>query len=593
MKKNLILIALFCVYQISAQAQNQNTFNDGYKISPHIPKRFLKHQNTFNISIQNILYEQVINTGFDSGYLVAGNTYYYGAGYEDVQLVKLNKYGDTLWTKVYGTKGGDIFSMVVPTNDNGYLVAAYYNNYIPEFIKLDSLGNQQWFKMPSVTAPENYTAVSQGIHGYIVAFQKGDYVNGFKNILLELDKNGNKIWHNESYLNGLSQNVKSVLQDADGYIYTVAQLLPDDLGYSSFVLNKYDSNGNFIWDRIIDPVVTGYGAFGNYLLKTVQNHILIVGSFREKSTYTNHYTVLSLDTAGNIIRSDSLPPNVIVLAKYLRGLKDKPVNFNLYGTSANVDFDQTLALASDGGIIEITGTNVYKRTSTGKVCPDLMPGPPLSYGHIDYHTFSYPNINVAENLNNPDSLLFKTAGAVVTKYCSSGLNADAIAFQAFKNKDSNILNWSADNETGNDKYIIERSSDNNNFRPIGTVSANSNVNGFYSFKDEHSLNGNNYYRLQIKADNSENLYSDSRMVRNSAHISIYPNPVKNILSIDGINAGNTTRLVIMNMKGSIVNKTDLKNYKTYNWNIGNLAAGTYLLKIQNENSIETIAFMKQ
>ncbi|MBU0509923.1 hypothetical protein KKH27_13960, partial [bacterium] len=61
----------------------------------------------------------------DGGYIVAGSTRSFGAGYVDSYLVKTNAQGDTLWTQCYGGSEGDEAKCVRQTSDGGYIVAGY------------------------------------------------------------------------------------------------------------------------------------------------------------------------------------------------------------------------------------------------------------------------------------------------------------------------------------------------------------------------------------------------------------------------------------------------------------------------------------
>lgn len=58
----------------------------------------------------------------DSGFILCGQTYSYGAGNADVYVIKTDKYGDTLWTKAIGGPGEDIGNSVCLKNDSTYVV---------------------------------------------------------------------------------------------------------------------------------------------------------------------------------------------------------------------------------------------------------------------------------------------------------------------------------------------------------------------------------------------------------------------------------------------------------------------------------------
>src|SRR5581483_7552950 len=59
----------------------------------------------------------------DGGYAVAGTTSSFGAGKNDMYLVKLGPTGTLQWTKTVGDTGSDVAYSVIQTHDNGYALA--------------------------------------------------------------------------------------------------------------------------------------------------------------------------------------------------------------------------------------------------------------------------------------------------------------------------------------------------------------------------------------------------------------------------------------------------------------------------------------
>jgi hypothetical protein len=85
----------------------------------------------------------------DGGYIVAGYTNSFGAGGDDILIIKLNSSGNIQWSRAIGGTNGDYALSIQQTSDGGYIVAGWTTsfgagNYDILIIKLDSSGNIQW-----------------------------------------------------------------------------------------------------------------------------------------------------------------------------------------------------------------------------------------------------------------------------------------------------------------------------------------------------------------------------------------------------------------------------------------------------------------
>lgn len=165
------------------------------------------------------------------------------------------------------------------------------------------------------------------------------------------------------------------------------------------------------------------------------------------------------------------------------------------------------------------------------------------------------------------------------------------------------LEWSTSTEINTKDFIVQRSNDGNSFESIGTVAAagNSTQKRDYKFSDAGALGtGYNkiYYRLQMNDKDGKFTYSKIEMVtinNNAVKYSIYPNPVKDILTVSFTNAMPQVSIVITDQQGKILQTQQLSNiqqgYKA-SINMASYKTGIYYLQLKTNDSVHSSKVMK-
>jgi len=108
------------------------------------------------------------------------------------------------------------------------------------------------------------------------------------------------------------------------------------------------------------------------------------------------------------------------------------------------------------------------------------------------------------------------------------------------------------------------------------------------------INGNlDFKTVQININDVEKTYEIQQATRIEtieSNITIYPNPVRNLLTISGINE--PTVATVCSVSGSIMQITELNSGST-EINVNNLANGVYILKLQTATNVVVKRFIKQ
>ncbi len=110
----------------------------------------------------------------NSGYVTIGNKSLGTIQTADFYIVRIKLNGDTLWTKTIGGNYIDDAYSIQNTSDNGFIVCGWTNSFTnglkheSYIIKLDSNGNQQWYKVFSDLGGDESYSIRAINNGFII-----------------------------------------------------------------------------------------------------------------------------------------------------------------------------------------------------------------------------------------------------------------------------------------------------------------------------------------------------------------------------------------------------------------------------------------
>ena len=255
-------------------------------------------------------------------------------------VYRVDECGNIIWFNLFGGYGGGM--AIDETYDNGVVIAAYPG----AILKLDSLGNPEWYKTYSSVGGSFMTSVIQTTDSSY--FAGGEYGQ-----LLKLDNLGDVVW-------------SASVSGTD--IHALDEFPNGDLMYfswdgSSFWVGRVSPIGILIWENQYSSGNGGDAhnwASGEAVIDKNLNRIIVASN---SSNNSGDVLVTSLDYNGNIITS------------------------NAFGSALASEFVRSIDITDDGGYIIGGGTYSYNTTSTSTLTQILGLTP--------------------ENLSGRDILLFK------------------------------------------------------------------------------------------------------------------------------------------------------------------------------------------
>ncbi len=348
----------------------------------------------------------------DGGYLIAGNTSSFGAGQSDIYLVKISSIGDVEWTRTIGGPNNDHAQSIIQATDGGYAIVGWTNSFGAGaqdvyVVKVDQTGTVQWTRTIGGSNDDNgYSIIQTSDGGYAIAGHTLSYGAGSWDVyVIKLNSTGGLEWRR--VVGGSSGDLGySIAQTSDGG-YTVVGYTSSFAGnYDKVYVIKLDASGNVQWTSVIYDDALSCCTWVFSMTKTSDGGFALTGA---NSTFSNgfdgSYDVYFLKTDGSfstigIVRDiggsakDEIGYSIIQTSDGGYAIAGYTYSFggggqNVYvvklNSTGNIQWTRTLGpgiansiiQTTDGGyaIVGTQGNDVYfvKLDANGNVCPSCNP----------------------------------------------------------------------------------------------------------------------------------------------------------------------------------------------------------------------------
>jgi hypothetical protein len=178
---------------------------------------------------------------------------------------------------------------------------------------------------------------------------------------------------------------------------------------------------------------------------------------------------------------------------------------------------------------------------------------------------------------------------------NAALPLHLLNFSASASNNVNKLYWNTANESNMQYIEIEKSNNGTAFRKIGSVTASNAATNNYSFTD-NAVEGTLYYRLKMVNKDGSYTYSFVVSVKRSSKttLSIYPNPVKDVITVTYAPAMLNQHLNVLSIEGKTIHSMEVAAGSTQTtFNLNFLQPGIYMLRYANGNELQTIKLVKE
>ena len=227
----------------------------------------------------------------DGGYIIVSLKQGIGGG---TVLLKLDQYGNEEWIKIIDSLG--IGMCIQQTINNEFIIAGIYNGSKAMLIKTTKSGNVIWKKYYSINNEFSmFLKVKELSNGNLLMCGTSSIPP--KAYFVKTDSLGNLIWQNSFTNSTSSTNAFDINESEDNYYYTTG--VTSINGHSKTLIGKISSEGKYIWFKSHGSEEKGDSENGQIIIPETNNLISVGGTLQDFYDYKGHFS--KYDSSGNFI----------------------------------------------------------------------------------------------------------------------------------------------------------------------------------------------------------------------------------------------------------------------------------------------------